>query len=104
MVLEGTVKVLAQQVLGGAYRIHLEANGTTRLEETFKQLNGVVRVRHPAVDCYELETKNDLRAEAARAVIEAGGELLALNVEAPSLDEIYTRYFQKQEVDHAIAA
>lgn len=104
MVLEGTVKELAQQVLGGAYRIHLEANGTPRLEETFKQLSGVVRVQHPAVDSYELETKNDLRAEAARAVIEAGGKLLALNVEAPNLDEIYSRYFQKQEVDHAIAA
>jgi ABC-2 type transport system ATP-binding protein len=104
MVLEGTVKELAQQVLGGAYRIHLEANGTPRLEQTFKQLNGVVRVQHPAGDSYELETKNDLRAAAARAVIEAGGELLALNVEAPNLDEIYSRYFQKQEVDHAIAA
>lgn len=103
MVLEGTVKELAQRVLGGAYRIHLEANGVARLEETFNHLAGVVNVRHAGTDAYELETKNDLRAEAARAVVEAGGKLLSLNVEMPNLDEIYTRYFQK-EGDHAIAA
>jgi ABC-2 type transport system ATP-binding protein len=35
-------------------------------------------------------------------VVEAGGRLLALNIETPSLDEIYTRYFK--EVEHVVAA
>jgi ABC-2 type transport system ATP-binding protein len=103
MVLEGTVKELAQRVLGGAYRIHLEANGANKLEETFHQLRGVVEVKRSGPDEYELETRSDLRAEAARAVIEAGGKLLSLNVEMPGLDEIYARYF-KQEVEHGRAA
>jgi ABC-2 type transport system ATP-binding protein len=35
-------------------------------------------------------------------VLEAGGELLELGLEEPSLDEVYARYFQ--EVRHAEAA
>ncbi len=97
LVLEGTVKTLAQQVLGGAYRIHLEAtNGNGSLEKAFRQLDGVVNIRHSGPHDYELETQSDLRAEVARMVINTGGELLSLNVELPSLDEIYARYFKQE--------
>jgi ABC-2 type transport system ATP-binding protein len=102
MVLEGTVPGLAQQVLGGAYRIHLEADGATQLEEMLRQLSGVVEVKRTDKTRYNLEAKQDLRAEAARTVVEAGGKLLSLNIEIPSLDEIYTRYFK--EVPHGVAA
>lgn len=97
MVLEGTVKELAQRVLGGGYRIYLEAEGPDGLEEPLRRLAGVQNVRRSDVNRYELEARDDLRAEAARAVVEAGGRLLSLAVEAPSLDEVYTRYFQQQE-------
>jgi len=103
MVLEGTVKELAQQVLGRAYRIRLEAEGSAALEEAFRRLAGVVNVKRPEANTYELEATGDLRAEAARTVVEVGGRLLSLSIEAPSLDEIYARYFQ-QEVEHGIAA
>ncbi len=104
MVLEGAVPELAQQVLGGAYRIQVEAtNGQLGLTETFRRLPGVVNVNQAGPDRYELEAKNDLRPQAARAVIEAGGELRSLNVEIPGLDEIYSRYF-KQEVEDVGAA
>lgn len=95
MVLEGTVKELAQQVLGGGYRIHLEAEGPHSLEEPLRRLKGVQNVRRHD-NRYELEAQDDLRAEAAKAVVEAGGRLLSLAVEAPSLDEVYTRYFQQK--------
>ena len=104
MVLEGAVPELAQKVLGGAYRIQLEAaNGKAGLAETFRHLPGVVNVTHAAPNRYELEAKNDLRPQAARAVVEAGGQLMSLNVEVPGLDEIYARYF-KQEVEDVRAA
>jgi ABC-2 type transport system ATP-binding protein len=51
-----------------------------------------------AHDRYELRATGDLRAEAAEAVVKAGGRLLSLAVERPNLDEIYARYFQ--EVGH----
>ncbi|MBI1879909.1 MAG: ABC transporter ATP-binding protein [Chloroflexi bacterium] len=103
MVLEGTVPELAQRVLGGAYRINLEADGPARLDEAFRQLAGVVKVNRNGSKVYHLEAKSDLRAEAARTVIEAGGKLLSLNIETPNLEEIYARYF-KQEVEHVSAA
>lgn len=103
MVLDGTVKELARRVLGGAYRIHLEATGSAGLQDVLGHLPGVVKLRRNDPNIYQLETENDLRAEVAQAVVTAGGRLLSLNVEAPNLDEVYTGYFH-QEVQHVVAS
>jgi ABC-2 type transport system ATP-binding protein len=107
LVLEGTVPALAQQVLGGAYRIHLEADGAN-VAQRLASLPGVVRVQ-PTGDCrYSLEAASDVRDQAARAVLEGGGRLLGLRLEQPSLDDVYSHYFRTsaadaQEVSHAAA-
>ncbi|MDW8214839.1 MAG: ABC transporter ATP-binding protein [Roseiflexaceae bacterium] len=103
MVLEGTVGELAQRVLGGAYRIHLEADGGTALDEALRCLPDVVQVTRDGARTYHIEARSDLRADVARAVVEAGGRLLALSSDIPRLDEVYTRYFQK-EATYAAAA
>lgn len=103
MVLEGEVKELAQRVLGGAYRVHIEAEGPEqKLEDALRHLPGTLRVTRSDTRIYELEATHDLRTEAALAVAAAGGKLLSLNFEEPSLDDIYTRYFR--EVEHDVAA
>jgi ABC-2 type transport system ATP-binding protein len=103
MVLEGEVKDLAQRVLGGAYRVHLEAEGPDqKVEDALRHLPGTVRVTRSDTRIYEIEARRDLRTEAALAVAAAGGKLLSLHFEEPSLDDIYTRYFQ--EVEHDLAA
>lgn len=99
MALEGTVRELAQRVLGSGFRIQLEAAGQDGLEAELGRLDGVLDVQRSDTNRYELEAERDLRAEAARTVVEAGGQLLSLTVETPSLDEVYSGYFQ-QEVDH----
>jgi ABC-2 type transport system ATP-binding protein len=104
MIIEGTVPDLAQRVLGGAYRILLEVEGPDTLEATLRRLEGVVQVNRRDSQQYELEAQCDLRAEVARAVVEAGGRLRALNVETPNLDDIYTRYFQEVDHGHITAA
>ena len=98
MVLQGTVPELARKVLGGAYRIQLEAEGpSAQLLKALKDLRDVNKVDR--VDgAYEIEAKDDVRADAADAIIKAGGRLKALNVESQSLDDIYTHYFE--EVSH----
>ncbi|MFZ0549096.1 MAG: AAA family ATPase, partial [Candidatus Promineifilaceae bacterium] len=109
IVLEGPVRQLALQVLGGAYRIHLQAsngvkagNGTlSPLHTVLESIPGIVDVHDLTIDEYELEAQTDLRPEVAQAVVEAGGRLRSLEVETPSLDEIYTRYFE--EANHDIA-
>jgi ABC-2 type transport system ATP-binding protein len=102
LAIEGSVSELAQRVLGGAYRVQLEAEGPPELEARLCQIDGVVGLARPAPSIYAIESTDDLRAELARIVVEAGGRLLALNIETPSLDEIYTRYFK--EVEHVVAA
>jgi ABC-2 type transport system ATP-binding protein len=103
MVLEGAVEDLAARVLGGAYRVHLEAEGPGSLEEALQKLPGVMRVQRASERIYQLEAQADVRAETAQVVVSSGGRLLSLNIELPSLDEIYARYFQK-EVQHGYAA
>ena len=102
MVLQGTVSELARKVLGGAYRIQIQADGpATKMEEALEGLSQTIRVHRVDGNRYEVEAQNDVRADAANAIIKAGGRLQELNIEAQSLDEIYTRYFE--EVKHARA-
>lgn len=103
MVLEGTVKTLAQRVLGGAYRIRVAASDVpATIRDTFGDLEGVLSINRPDGNVYELEADRDLRTEAARAVIATGGRLLSLDLKEPNLDEVYSQYFH--EVEHGIRA
>ncbi|MCS7236023.1 MAG: ABC transporter ATP-binding protein [Armatimonadota bacterium] len=95
MVLEGTVDELREQVLGGAYRIHVQARGSD-VERVLGEVPGVVRVTRTDGDAYRVEARVDCRPEIARRVV-ATGELLALSVDRPGLDEVYARYFQQLE-------
>jgi ABC-2 type transport system ATP-binding protein len=98
MVLQGTVPELARKVLGGAYRVQIQAEGpSAKLRKALQELHDVKRV-NVVNGRIEVEAQKDIRADAADAVIKAGGRLQGLNVESQSLDEIYTRYFE--EVSH----
>ncbi len=99
MELVGSVTELARRVLGGAYRIRVQAQGAG-LAEALAAIPGVVRVR-PDSDGFLLETERDLRPDVARAVVQAGGRLFALELEEPSLDEIYRAYFEEVQRDAA---
>lgn len=100
MVLDGTVEALAQRVLGGAYRVRLEAAGLpAALAPMLSSLPGALQVSHTGAGVYTIEARRDLRADAARAVVNGGASLLRLDVEARSLDDIYTRYFREVEHD-----
>jgi len=96
MVLEGTVPELARRVLGKAYRIYLEVDGPAdRLNQALSSLPGAVSVKQLDRHAFEVEAESDVRAQAAQAVIEAGGMLLKLDVQAQSLDDIYAGYFKE---------
>jgi len=92
MVLEGRVEELSEQVLGGSYRIRLEARGP-EIPGLLQGLPEVVRVNPEGDGRFTVEARADIRAEIARRVVERG-ELLALSLERPGLDEVYARYFQ----------
>lgn len=100
LVLEGTVPDLAQRVLGGAYHIHLQASGPD-LTQRLERLTGALRVRQNEAGHYILEAATDLRDMVARSVLEAEARLLALRLEEPDLDEVYSHFFKAQTVPHA---
>ena len=93
--LMGTVPELARQVLGGGYAVEVEATGNN-LAERLTAVPGVRSVETVAPGRFRLLAEGDVRPQAAAAVVNAGGALTRLSVEDPSLDAIYSRYFQDQ--------
>jgi ABC-2 type transport system ATP-binding protein len=95
MVLQGTVPDLARKVLGGAYRMQIQAEGpAAKLRTILQNLQDVSKVSHTN-GTFDIEAQSDIRADAASAIIKAGGRLQGLNIESQSLDDIYTRYFEE---------
>lgn len=94
MVLEGTVEGLAQQVLGGAYRIEVEVTGED-IERVLTGIPGVLRVSRARPGVYALDTQADVRGEVARRVATTRANLVGITLERASLDEVYTRYFHE---------
>jgi ABC-2 type transport system ATP-binding protein len=94
----GTVAELARQVLGAGFVVDVEAAAVPGkdLVGRLGAIGGVLSVRQTAEGTYRLTADHDVRAEAARAVVAADGALTRLSVDDPSLDAIYTRFFERQ--------
>jgi ABC-2 type transport system ATP-binding protein len=103
IVLMGTVGELGRQVLGGGYTVDVEADGGTGITKRLSALPGVLSVATPSDGHFRLTCERDMRAEAAAAVVAGGGRLKQLSLDQPSLEVIYTRYFQnaQEEARHA---
>jgi ABC-2 type transport system ATP-binding protein len=100
--LMGTVAELGRQVLGGGFAVEVEADGGTNVAGRLSSLPGVRSVEQPAPGQWRLTCDRDLRGEAAAEAIAAGARLSKLSLDEPSLETIYTRYFQSlQETSHA---
>ena len=100
IVLIGTVAELGRQVLGGGFAVEVEAQGAG-LAERLRAVPGVTAVEQRGPDRVRLLADRDVRPDAAAAVVAAGGKLFRLSVEEPSLEMIYTRYFQEHGAQHA---
>ena len=89
----GTVGELGRQVLGVGYYVDVEAEGQG-LADKLRAVPGVKSVETPSSNHMRIYAETDVRSDAAAAVIAGGGRLLRLSVDEPSLEAIYTRYFQ----------
>ena len=96
----GTVGELGRQVLGGGFAVEVEAEGQG-LAEKLAQVPGVRTVESTGPDRVRLLADRDVRPDAAVVVVNAGGRLRRLSIEEPSLEAIYTRYFQDHGARHA---
>jgi ABC-2 type transport system ATP-binding protein len=98
IVLMGTVAELGRQVLGGGYHVEVEAEGQG-LAERLLGVPGVSKVETVGPNRFRLLSDRDVRPEAAAAAVAAGGRLRRLSVEEPSLEAIYTNYFQNSATE-----
>lgn len=94
MVLEGSVRDLASQVLGRAYKVRVRAQGKG-LEDRLRALAGVQRIEQLGKEEFALECDRDLRPEIARLIVEANGNLYNMQLSELSLDDVYTQYFKE---------
>jgi ABC-2 type transport system ATP-binding protein len=91
--LMGTVPELGRQVLGGGYVVDIEADGAG-LAERLALIPGVSGVERTGISKLRLHADRDVRPEAAAEVVAMQGRLKFLGLQEPSLDAIYTRYFE----------
>ncbi len=91
----GTRAPGAGRRLRGRRRGHRRAG--QELAARLGAIPGVTTVADATGDIhYRLTADHDVRPDAARAVVAADGALTRLSVDNPSLDAIYTRFFEKQ--------
>ncbi len=91
--LMGSVPELGRQVLGGGYVVDIEADGAG-LAERLALIPGVSGVDKTGIGKLRLHADRDVRPEAAAEVVAMQGRLKFLGVQEPSLEAIYTRYFE----------
>jgi len=91
--LMGTVAELGRTVLGAGYVVDIEAEGAG-LAERLALIPGVTSVEATGVGRLRLHAERDVRPEAAAEVVGLSGRLKYLGVQEPSLEAIYTHYFE----------
>jgi ABC-2 type transport system ATP-binding protein len=93
IVVMGSVADLSVQILGAGFVVEVEADGIG-IARRLEAIPGVSHVETLAADRFRMTADRDVRPDAARAVVAANGSLKRLSVDEPSLEVIYTRYFQ----------
>jgi ABC-2 type transport system ATP-binding protein len=91
--LMGSVSELGREVLGAGYVVDIEAEGAG-LAERLARIPGVSGVEQTGPSKVRLHADRDVRPEAAAEVVAMHGRLKYLGVEEPSLEAIYTHYFE----------
>jgi ABC-2 type transport system ATP-binding protein len=91
--LMGSVSELGRQVLGAGYVVDIEADGAG-LADRLALIPGVSAVEQTGIGKLRLHADRDVRPEAAAEVVAMHGRLKYLGVQEPSLEAIYTHYFE----------
>ncbi|TWS99684.1 ABC transporter ATP-binding protein [Reyranella sp. CPCC 100927] len=93
--MQGTVKALGEQVLGASHAAHVEADGV----DVAARLQDIAGVRKVEADGrgWKLTADRDVMADVAQAIVQGGGRLQRLATAEPSLEAIYTRYFEEHK-------
>ncbi|GAW93512.1 ABC transporter ATP-binding protein [Calderihabitans maritimus] len=98
MIAQGPLEDLYRQLTGDKFVIELQVgNGNDQLEGILKNIEGVTSVEKER-GLYLIHCERDLRQRITEEIFKKGYHLLHLHLQGYSLDDIYRRYFQSQEV------
>jgi ABC-2 type transport system ATP-binding protein len=92
--LMGTVVELANKVLGAGHPILVEA-ADVDVPAVLRGIEGMQQVVPEGVGAWKVVADREIRATVAKRIIAAGGSLTRLAELQPSLEEVYTRYFEE---------
>jgi ABC-2 type transport system ATP-binding protein len=90
----GKVSDLTADVLGGTYVVEVDADGAD-LPALVRPLPHVTGVVSDGSGLWRVDAEADVRAEIARIVVSAGGNLRSMSIRQSTLDEVYVRYFEE---------
>ena len=93
--LMGTVVELANKVLGAGHPILVEAQGID-VAGALRGVEGVQSVVAEGEGGWRVVADRDVRAAVAQRIVSSGGSLTRLDDLQPSLEEVYTRYFEEE--------
>ncbi len=91
--LMGTVVELANQVLGAGHPLLVEASGID-VATALRGIEGVQQVVSAGEGGWRVVADRDVRATVAQRIVSSGGALTKLSDLQPSLEEVYTHYFE----------
>jgi ABC-2 type transport system ATP-binding protein len=94
MVVEGRLDQLERETFGdGQFRIEVQLVETTSaIIGCIKQMDGVVGVES-SDDRLLINCLHDIRPQIARAIVEADGLLMQMNIQRFALEDLYRKYF-----------
>jgi ABC-2 type transport system ATP-binding protein len=94
MVAQGRIEELADRLVGEAVTIEVGLGpGDAEAVERLRALPHVRAIERDGRDRWRIRADADIRAEVARALVEAGASLRSLDLREERLDELYRRYF-----------
>jgi len=96
LVAEGLLDQMGRKAMGGGeYKIEIKlAEITAPLIDCIKQVKGVTTVER-IEGTLLVSSKKDLRAEIAKAIVDANGLLEEMKVQSYALEDIYMKYFKE---------
>ncbi len=97
----GKVADLTADVLGGTHVVEVEASGAD-LAAILEGAPHISAVSLLKAGRWRVDADDDVRADIARLVVQAGGALSEMSIRQSGLDEVYVRFFEGE--NHDVAA
>ena len=94
MVVQGLIDQLGREFLGGGrFKIEVRLAGVAAaIIEAIKQVKGVMKVDRPEENLLVISSRDDVRSQIAKVIVDNNGLLEQMNVVSYALEDIYMKY------------